>query len=79
MSNDWPDPVVDGTLISSPETSILYYSPHRYRDGATAFRERREDFRMVLESDPFYARCAARLAELETLLPQSPGEYVELA
>ena len=74
----WPDEDGEGTLISSPDTGILYFSIHRYRDGAAAFRERRGEFRIILASDPYLARLRARLAAMEYDLPQSPGEYVEL-
>lgn len=74
-----PDPVVDGTLISSPDTGLFYYSPYRYHDGAEAFRTRRADFYLVQDRDLFFARLRARLAELNSDIPQSPGEYAELA
>lgn len=67
-----------GTLISDPNTGLLYFAPHHYRDGATAFRERRSEFRHVSDESPEFAALTAQMRRCGDVMPSSPGEYVEI-
>ena len=67
---------ISGTLISHPANGYLYFSPHHYRDGAAAFRERREDFSMP--DAELLSQIVRRLMAEGSGTPKSAGEYVEL-
>lgn len=66
---------ISGTLISHPHNGNLYFSPHQYRDGAAAFRERREDFAMP--DAELLSQIVRRLMSEGSETPKSAGEYVE--
>ena len=66
---------VGGTLISHPVNGYLYFSPHHYRDGAAAFRERREDFEMP--DAELLSQIVRRLMAEGSGTPKSAGEYIE--
>jgi hypothetical protein len=64
------------TVISDPTTGLLFESPHVYRDGATAYRLRPEDFRPLQDATrliPTPDGCTVG----ENAVWLQAGEYVE--